>query len=126
MATTQSRWDQIRQRNLADPEFGERYARTRKSLARMQEVLQFLDTQRQLTGVSKTELARRIGAHPAAMRRLLTSGTSNPTLRTVLDVMDALGIEMRLQKSNGNATRNSRAERSEPDGAESRSATAVG
>ena len=92
-----SRYEQIRARRMQSPEFRDRYARTRRSIDTMQEVIRLIDEQRQQAGLSKAELARRVGANPAAMRRLLTSGSGNPTLKTLLDVLDVLGIELRFQ-----------------------------
>jgi DNA-binding phage protein len=92
-----SRFDQIRERRLQSPEFRARYRRTKGSIARVQKLLQMIEARRQETGLMKVEVAERAGINPAALRRLLTSGTSNPTLKTVLDVMDALGLEMRVE-----------------------------
>ncbi len=50
-------------------------------------------------GMSKTELARRVGVNPSAMRRLLTAETANPTLKTMLGLFDALGLEVSLTSS---------------------------
>jgi transcriptional regulator with XRE-family HTH domain len=82
---------------MQSPEFRERYRRTRASIAMIQEILEVIDARRQEAGLSKAELARRLGANPAAIRRLLTSGASNPSLKTVLEIVDALGLELRLQ-----------------------------
>lgn len=43
-------------------------------------------------GVSKAELAREIGMNPAGVQRLLTA-QSNPELRTVVAVADALDAD---------------------------------
>ena len=92
-----SRWERIRSQRLQNPTDRERYERTRRSLAAAQQVIELLDERRREAGLSKAELARRVGANPAAMRRLLTSGSGNPTLKTLFDVMDVLGIEMDLR-----------------------------
>lgn len=48
-------------------------------------------------GMTRAELARRSGIHPAAVRRLLSKrGGHNPTLATVASLADALGHELRL------------------------------
>lgn len=91
------RWSRIRSRKLADPVARERYERTRQSVSSIRRVLQLVDAERERAGLTKAELAQRVGASPAAVRRLLTSEASNPTLRTVLDLFDALGLELSLR-----------------------------
>ena len=92
-----SRWSQIRERKLADPRARERYERTRRSVSSIQEVLQRVDAERQRVGLTKAELAQRIGTSPAAIRRLFTSESANPTLRTILDLFEALDLELALR-----------------------------
>jgi transcriptional regulator with XRE-family HTH domain len=46
---------------------------------------------------TKAELARRIGAAPAVMRRLLSAEGQNPTLTTLLKIAAALRMEMELR-----------------------------
>jgi len=89
------RFQQIRNRRMQSPAFRQRYTRTRRTIASVEEIIGSIDARRQTAGVSKAELARRAGMNPAALRRLLTSGAGNPTLSTVIGLMDALG--MRLQ-----------------------------
>ena len=88
------RWNEIRARRLADPAAGERYERTRRTVAAIRETLMRVDQARARAGLTKAELARRVGANPATVRRLLSSGRHNPTLKTVLEVCDALGMEV--------------------------------
>ena len=92
-----SRFGQIRERRMESPAFRERYDRAHRVIALTQELLETIDRQRQAAGLSKAELARRAGIEPAAVRRLLGSGSSNPTLRTVLELLDALGIDIQLR-----------------------------
>ena len=95
--TTPSRFEQIRERRMQSPEFRDRYHRTRRSIATVQEVIELIDAQRREAGLSKAALARRAGINPAALRRLLTSRSSNPTLQTVVEVLNALGMRMRVE-----------------------------
>ncbi len=92
-----SRWGQIRSRRLAAPEARERYERTRRSMVLTRQVLQLIDAEREKVGLSKADLARRVGVNPSTIRRLLTSGDGNPTLRTVLDILDVLDLELALR-----------------------------
>ncbi len=101
----QSRWAEIRSRTLSDPAMRQRYERTRRSVAAVRQVLQTIDAARERVGMTKAELAERAGTNPAAMRRLLTSGSSNPTLRTLIEVSDALGLEMVVRPKHHDAPR---------------------
>jgi DNA-binding phage protein len=91
------RWEQIRARKLAGPDVQARYERTRRSVSSIRQLLQLIDAERRRAGLTKAELAERTGASPAAIRRLLTSDGSNATLRTILDLLDALDIELALR-----------------------------
>jgi ribosome-binding protein aMBF1 (putative translation factor) len=108
MAPAPTRWSQIRDKKLRDPTIRERYEQTRRTMASIRQVLQLIDTERRQAGLTKAELATRIGASPAAVRRLFTSGSANPTLRTVLELVDALDLEMSLTpRPRGRAPRSS-------------------
>jgi DNA-binding phage protein len=91
------RWEQIRERLLDDPEARERYERTFQVTVEIRRLLQTIEAEREQAGLTKAELARLAGTNPAAMRRLLTAETSNPTLRTLLAIFDALGLELSLR-----------------------------
>src|SRR5438132_1279779 len=97
------RWEQIRARKLADPAARERYERTRRTVAAIRETLMRLDDERAETGLTKAELARRVGANPATMRRLLSSGQHNPTLKTLLEICDVLGMEITVAPKQASA-----------------------
>src|SRR5690348_12644298 len=85
-----SRWEQIRSRKLADPLARERYERTRRAVVATRELLRLVDLERERAGLSKAALAASVGASPSAIRRLFSSNASNPTLKTLLEVFDAL------------------------------------
>lgn len=89
-------WERFRAELLEDPEAREEYERTRRSVAELRRILQTVEGERQQAGLSKADLARRVGVEPAAIRRLLTSETSNPTFRTLLGIFDALGLQLTL------------------------------
>jgi ribosome-binding protein aMBF1 (putative translation factor) len=95
----ESRWSVIRERALTDPEVRHRYARTKHATVLTREVLMRIDTERERAGISKAELARRIGTSPSVVRRLFTSQASNPTLRTVIDMLDVLGVDLELRST---------------------------
>lgn len=55
-----------------------------------------LDDIRRRKGMSKTELARRAGANPASVRRMLTSDERSPTLTSLTAVAAALDVSIQF------------------------------
>jgi transcriptional regulator with XRE-family HTH domain len=53
-----------------------------------------IEDQRIALGLSKAELARRVGVRPEAVRRLLSGHHANPTLSTVVSLASALGLDI--------------------------------
>jgi ribosome-binding protein aMBF1 (putative translation factor) len=84
---------------LADPDFEGEYLRSRRRIAQIDAVMQRLDTLRAEAGLSKAELARRIGKEPATVRRLFSSQV-NPTLETVMALADELGASVQVVAAN--------------------------
>lgn len=86
---------------LKDTEFAREYRTARAEIAAVDKAtnafLHGLDKARIKRGLSKAELARRIGAEPAVMRRLLSGEGQNPTLTTLLKIAAALRMEMELR-----------------------------
>lgn len=82
---------------MQNPEFRESYERTRRTIEKIQEILKTIDAERLAAGISKAVLADRSGTNAASLRRLLTSGTGNPTLKTVIELLDTLDIEVQLK-----------------------------
>ena len=103
MAVRSDRWAQIRGQKLADPATRDRYERTRRSVAAIRHLLRLVEAERERAGLTKAELAQRMGTSPAVVRRLLTSDSANPTLRTILDLFDALDLEFALQPRRASA-----------------------
>lgn len=96
VATT-GRWTQLRERVLDSPESKERYARKKQAVVQTREILMQIDAARERLGLSKAELARRIGSDPSGVRRLFSSKTSNPTLRIILDIVAVLNLDLQLK-----------------------------
>ncbi|MDX6427848.1 MAG: hypothetical protein QOE54_214 [Streptosporangiaceae bacterium] len=85
--------------DLKDPEFLRVYVRESVRIATVGAIINALDDARISEGMSKAELARAIGAEPAAVRRLFAAGnaTQNPTLGTLVDLAAALGLRIRVE-----------------------------
>jgi ribosome-binding protein aMBF1 (putative translation factor) len=78
---------------MEDAEFRAEYQRTRREVERIDVIIRALDARREQQGLSKAELARRIGRNPSSIRRLFTQET-NPELKLVVSMLDALGLEL--------------------------------
>ena len=100
--TTTGRWAEMRERIVKTPELREQYERTKRTIVSTRQVLMEIDDERQRAGLSKAELARRIGMTPSVVRRLFSSKSSNPTLGTVINMAGALGIEIELKPAKQN------------------------
>lgn len=87
--------ERLARRLREDPEFREEFERQAREIASIDAIVHKLEALRAETGVSKADLARAIGKHPAAIRRLLTA-SGNPALRTVVALADELGAEVQL------------------------------
>jgi len=97
--TTTSRWAEMRERLVNTPQLREQYERTKHTITSTRQVLMEIDDERRRAGLSKAELARRIGMTPSVIRRLFSSKSSNPTLGTVINMAGALGMEIELKSA---------------------------
>jgi ribosome-binding protein aMBF1 (putative translation factor) len=80
---------------MEDPEFRAEYKRARREIDQVDSVIRQLDELREAAGLSKAELARRIGRDPSSIRRLFTA-QANPELVLVASIADGLGAEVRI------------------------------
>ena len=91
---------------LEDPTFRAEYERARTEIRQVDEVMRTLDSLRESAGITKAELARKIGKDPASVRRLFSS-ESNPELKTIVAMAAALNakIEISVPSASGRAKR---------------------
>jgi DNA-binding phage protein len=80
---------------LEDSQLRAEYERERRAIADIDAIVNALDHLRAESGLSKADLAREIGKHPASVRRLLTS-PGNPELRTIVAIADVLDAEIKV------------------------------
>jgi DNA-binding XRE family transcriptional regulator len=80
---------------LRDPEFRAEYETASAEIAQIDAVLRTLDELREEAGLSKAEIARRIGKNPASVRRLFTA-QANPELKTIVSLAHALHAEVEI------------------------------
>jgi transcriptional regulator with XRE-family HTH domain len=89
-------WDDLAG-DLSDPEYLRVYITESVRIATIDAVINALDEARVSEGLSKAELARAIGAEPATVRRLFSTGAANPTLGTLAEVAAALGLRISIE-----------------------------
>jgi DNA-binding phage protein len=91
-----SAFDRYVDEQKKDPAFAAEYQRAGVEIRAVDEFVRRVDTARIEKGMTKADLARRISMTPEAMRRLLTSPDVNPTLETVLAVLEAVDLRLHL------------------------------
>ncbi|MBI2953112.1 MAG: helix-turn-helix domain-containing protein [Chloroflexi bacterium] len=91
------KFDELRAKYVKSAEDVEHYEQTVRTEMLIRKFLMVIDAERESAGFSKAELARRAGADPSVVRRLFSSKTSNPTLRTVLELLSILDIDVELK-----------------------------
>jgi len=64
-------------------------------LSREAAVIRSLD-QLRVAGISKAELARRIGRNPSSVRRLVTAQRARPELPVIVSIADELGARLEI------------------------------
>jgi ribosome-binding protein aMBF1 (putative translation factor) len=80
---------------MKDPEFKDEYDRARAEIAQVDSVIRQLDEMREAAGISKAELARRIGRNASSIRRLF-SASANPELLLVASIAADLDAELKV------------------------------
>jgi len=84
--------------DVRDPDFARAYAAEAIRIRTVDALVNALNDAASSEGVSRAEIARAAGMQPAAVRRLLTATTVNPTVSTLVEVAAALGFRVTLEK----------------------------
>jgi DNA-binding phage protein len=91
-------------KKMESPAFRAEFEQSRRETDAVDGLIRIMDERRDSLGISKTELARRVGHNEAAVRRLLTAG-GNPTLATVVEILTALGLVLKVEEATPLPTR---------------------
>lgn len=86
-------------RAAASSDYRDALEAARSRIAAVDSVIRALDERRQVLGLSKAELARQAGMRPEVVRRLLGSGSANPTLATVISLASAMSLDVTIRGS---------------------------
>jgi DNA-binding phage protein len=82
---------------LADSVFRAGFERKLAKVKSIAEVLRVIEEVRERENIPKAEIARRMDRKPEAISRLLRGEGSNPTLDTLIDLVDAVGLELDIR-----------------------------
>jgi ribosome-binding protein aMBF1 (putative translation factor) len=85
-----------RARRMHDPDYRGAYERAAREIAQTDAIIRELDALRVDLGMSKAELARRVGRNASSIRRLLTASQVRPELPLIAALADVLGAELRV------------------------------
>jgi ribosome-binding protein aMBF1 (putative translation factor) len=75
-------------------EYATAYKEARRQIDDIDRIVRTIDERRLALGLTKAELARRIGSRPESVRRLLSTRHSNPTLATVIALAHELDLDI--------------------------------
>jgi ribosome-binding protein aMBF1 (putative translation factor) len=89
-------FDSYFDKRMKEPEFAAAYRSARAEIDAIDSLVRALDQARVEQGLSKSELARRIGARPELVRRLFTDKQANPTWKTVTSLAKELDCHLEL------------------------------
>lgn len=81
-------------RDMEDREYRAAYERASREIAQTDAVIRALDVLRTEMGMSKAELARRVGRNASSVRRLFTAGHARPELPLIVAMADVLNAEI--------------------------------
>ncbi len=89
-------WDDLAE-DLEDPEFLRAFLLESIRIKTVDSIINGIDDAREAAHLSKAALARAVSVEPAAVRRLLSASSSNPTLGTVSELAAAVGFRLTLE-----------------------------
>lgn len=93
-----------RQGWLADEDTRVEYKRARSEIEQIDTVIRSLDELREDAGMSKAELARRVGRNPASIRRLFTAEQARPELPLIIALANALDANVEIKARSRQST----------------------
>jgi ribosome-binding protein aMBF1 (putative translation factor) len=77
-----------------DPAYAVAYKEARSRIDDVDRIVRTIDERRTALGLTKAELARRVGSRPESVRRLLSARHANPTLSTVIALAHELDLDI--------------------------------
>jgi DNA-binding phage protein len=105
MSKNKTAFDRYHEKRMKSPEYAETFKREHAYTKVVDRLVNELDEIRDKLGLSKAELARKIGANPSIARRLFSTEQPNPTLSTMVKVLHAMGYELKIVPQASKGTR---------------------
>jgi DNA-binding phage protein len=96
MSSPNAFWADLHEQLQGDPDFARQYLLEWVRISTVDRLVNQLEAERSSIGISKAALARAIHRDPAAIRRLLSDTSGNPTVETVSSVAAAMGYKLEL------------------------------
>lgn len=90
-------FDEFLNEKLTDPTFKAGFERKLAKVKSIAEVLHVIESVREQERITKVEVARRMDRKPEAVSRLLRGEGANPTLDTLVELADAIGLELDIR-----------------------------
>lgn len=97
--TSPLEWEEFYEQLFESPEERAEAERDFHEIVALRKILQQCEAERERAGLTKAALAQRAGMNPASLRRLLTAEGGNPTLKTMLGILEALDLEIVLRRA---------------------------
>jgi len=88
--------DRLHAEWMQEAEYRDAYERAARQTAQVDSVINTLDALRADLGMSKAELARRVGRNASSVRRLFTASGAHPELSLIVELADALDAELHV------------------------------
>ncbi|HUW87406.1 MAG TPA: helix-turn-helix transcriptional regulator [Candidatus Paceibacterota bacterium] len=89
-------WDDLA-KDLEDPEYLRTFLLESLRISTVDALINQLDEARLEKGITKAEIARKLGSEASNVRRFFAKGPINPTLSTLTEVAAALGMRVTLE-----------------------------
>jgi DNA-binding phage protein len=96
MGTTRTAFDDFFDERMADPEFASAYVEARVEIDTYDRLMRAMESLRARRGISKVKLASLSGLPAQSVRKVLTDKKANPTIATVFNMLDALGLALQI------------------------------
>ena len=109
---TKTGFDRFVDEQMRSPSFAKAYEEARAEVDAVDRIVREIDRARRQLGMTKAELGRAAGIRPELVRRLFTSEEPNPTLETVMRVMQPVGLKLVVAPFTARRSRTRRGKRS--------------
>lgn len=83
---------------MKDPDYADEFRKSRAEISAVDAVMQGIEKERILQGLTKSELAKKAGLPGVSVRRLFTQQNPNPGIATAAALAAPLGLQITLSR----------------------------